>query len=114
MIQEAKFTSSPLEKALEKQIKTIKYQGWKQIHAFKNQDERPAALTNKDYHKYNPRKIFEEIVKERYDEIKELTSEINHNDLIYLFKGNTAKTSLKHILIHTYIFLYILCICLYI
>ena len=35
------------------------------------------ALTNKDGHKYNYRQIFEEIIKERFDEIKELTDEIN-------------------------------------
>ena len=33
----------------------------------------------------------EEIVKKRFDEIKELTNEINQNDLTYYFKGNTAR-----------------------
>ena len=31
--------------------------------------------------------ICEELVKERFDEIKKLTDEINHNDLMYYFKG---------------------------
>ena len=44
------------------------------------------ALTIKD-HKDNYKKI---LVKEIFDEIKESTDEINHNDLIYYFKGYTA------------------------
>ena len=41
------------------------------------------SLTNKDDHKGNifHKKIFEELVKERFDEIKELADEINQNDL---------------------------------
>ena len=51
-----------------------------------------AALTNKDDgHKDNCKQIFEELVKERFDEIKELTDEINQNDLTYHFKSNTSR-----------------------
>ena len=40
------------------------------------------TLTNKDNdHKNNFNKIFEELAKERFDEIKELIDEINHSDL---------------------------------
>ena len=48
------------------------------------QNERLAALTNKDDHKY--KEIFEKLVKERFVEMKELTYEINHEDLTYYFK----------------------------
>ena len=91
VIEQAKFTYSPLDKAFEKQIKTIKDQGRKQIDAITNQNKRLAALTNKDDHKDNYKEIFEDLVKERFDEIKELTAETNHNDFIYYFKGNTAR-----------------------
>ena len=37
IIEQAKFTYSSLRKAFEKQIKTIKYQGEKQIKAIQNQ-----------------------------------------------------------------------------
>ena len=37
------------------------------------------------------KKIFEELVKERFHEIKELIDNINQNDLIYYFKGNTFR-----------------------
>ena len=52
------------------------------------------ALTNKDNHKDNYEEIFEELVKERFDEIKELTDELNQNNLIYYFKGNTFRKRL--------------------
>ena len=42
-----------------------------------------AVLTNKNIYK----EIFDEIVKEKFDEIKELTDEIHHD----YFKGDTAK-----------------------
>ena len=37
------------------------------------------------------KKIFDKVVKEKFDEIKELTYQIDQNDLIYYFKNNTAK-----------------------
>ena len=40
-------------------------------------------MTNKE--------MCEELVKERFDEIKKLTDEINQNDLTYYFKGNNAR-----------------------
>ena len=56
-----------------------------------NQNERLAALSNKDDHKDNYKNIFEELVKERFHEIKEITDEKNQNDLICYFKGNTFR-----------------------
>ena len=41
------------------------------------------ALTNKDDHKDNCKEIFEELVKGRFDKIKEITNEINRNDLTF-------------------------------
>ena len=35
--------------------------------------------------------IFEELVKERFDEMKESINEVNQNDLTYCLKVNTAK-----------------------
>ena len=72
IIEQAKITFSPLGKAFEKQTKRIEEQGRKQIDAITNQNERLAALTNKEDHKDNYQEIFEELVKERFDTIKEL------------------------------------------
>ena len=35
--------------------------------------------------------MFEELVDERFDKIKELSDEINPDDLINHFRGNTAR-----------------------
>ena len=91
IIEQAKFTYTPLGEAFEEQTKTIEEQGKKQIDAITNQNERLVAFTNKDGHKDNYKEIFEKLVNERFDEIKELTDEINHDDLTYYFKGNTAR-----------------------
>ena len=98
MIKEAKFAYSPLRKDFAKEAKTIKKQGKKKIDVITNQNEkldasvniseRLQALTNKDYHKDNYKKLFEESVIERSNEIKERSDEINHDDLIYYFKGD--------------------------
>ena len=49
IIEQAKFTSSPLGKAFEKQIKTIENQGEKQIDALKNLENQNKQLVNVDY-----------------------------------------------------------------
>ena len=76
-MKQAKFAYSLLGNAFEKQTKSIEDQGEKQID----------TITNR---KDNYKEIFEKLAKERFDEIKELTNEISHDDLMYYFKGNTA------------------------
>ena len=80
-----------------KNKKTIEEQVRKQIDAITNQNERIAALTNKDDHKDNYKETFEELVTERFDEIKELTNEINQNNSTYHFKCNTARKKVSMI-----------------
>ena len=41
------------------------------------------ALTNKYDHNYDHKEIFEELVKEKFDEIKKLTNEIKFNKMIW-------------------------------
>ena len=51
------------------------------------------AITNQnqdDDHKDDYKTVFEGLVKERFDEIKQLTHEINQNYFIYYFKSNTS------------------------
>ena len=69
----------------------IEEKGTKKVDAITNQNERSAALANKDDYKDDHKEIFEELVKERFDEIKESTDEINRNDSIYYFKGITFR-----------------------
>ena len=69
---------------------TFEEQGKKQTDAITNQNKGLEALTNKDDHKNVYEKIFDKLVKEKFDEIRELSDEIDYNDLIYCFKNNTT------------------------
>ena len=89
VIEQAKFTYSPLGNVFKKQAKMIEEQRKKQIHAITNQSKKMAVLNNKDDDHY--KQILEELVKGRFDEIKELTSEINKDEFLYYFKGHAAK-----------------------
>ena len=95
IIEQAKFTYSPLGKAFEKQIKTIEDQGGKQIKAIQNQgqvktikkytyDDEDSPLISKQ------KEIFNKLVDERLEEITKLDKEVNPDDLIYRYNGSTA------------------------
>ena len=81
---------------MKKKEKQLEIKEKKQIDPIANRNERLATLTNKDDHKINYKEIFEKIVKERFDEIKELTDKTNQNDLIYYFKANTVRKKIDN------------------
>ena len=91
IIQQAKFTYSPLGKAFEKQIKTIEDQGKKQVKAIQdkqlvnNDDYKDRSLLSKE------RKIFKDIYNKKLDKIEELDNKIDYNNLKY-FIVNSGKT----------------------
>ena len=58
---------------------------------YKSKQKFIEALTNKNHCKSVCKEIFEKLVKERIDEVIELTDEINQNGLIYYFKGNISR-----------------------
>ena len=91
VIEQTKFSHSPLGKVFEKETKMTEEKDEKQIDAITDQKIRLETLSNKDDHKSIDKKIFDRVVIERFDEIKELTNEIDHDDLIYHFKNNTNK-----------------------
>ena len=87
IIQQAKFAYSPLGKALEKQIKTIKDQGKNQVKAI--QDNEQLFNINKDDYKdklllSKEREIFKDIYNKRLDKIEEMNNQIDYNDLDYV------------------------------
>ena len=103
IIEQAKFTYSPLGKAFKKQIKIIEDQGEKQIYALKNlkPKEQTKAITYKsddDNDKTSiSKEIYDEILEERIDEILKMSKEISHSDLVYDFKGPTPSINFgKH------------------
>ena len=99
IIEQAKFTYSPLGKAFEKQIKTIEDQREKQIKAIQDQGQ---IKTIKEYaHDVEDtlliskqKEIFNELVDERVKKITDLDERVNNDDLIYRYKGNTPDLNL--------------------
>ena len=106
IIEQTKFTYSPLGKAFEKQIKTIEDQGQKQIDALeklKDQNKQLVNVNDDDEDKLlhsKERKLFENIYKKRLDKTEELTKKIYGNSLIFtiLSTGETVDFSQKMIL----------------
>ena len=95
IIEQAKFTYSPLGKAFEKQIKTIEDQGEKQIKAIQDQGQvktiKKYIYDNEDTPLISKQKeIFNELVDERLEEITDLDKKVNSDGLIYRYKGNTS------------------------
>ena len=94
IIEQTKFTYSPLGKAFEKQIKSIEDQGEKQIKATQDKGK---VKTIKKY-SYDDddtpfiskqKEIFNALVDERRKKIIDLDERVNMEDLIYQYKGNT-------------------------
>ena len=88
IIQQAKFSYSPLGKAFEKQIKTIEDQGKKQVKAIqynkhlvninKDNDYKDKLLLSKE------REILKDIYNKRLDKIEELNNKIDYDNLQYV------------------------------
>ena len=92
IIEQAKFTYSPLGKAFEKQIKTIEAQGEKQTMALKEHgkqlDKYSGEKESLAHSKQND--IFEELANRRMDEIRDLSQQIDFNNLICHYKNKTV------------------------
>ena len=103
IIEQAKFTSSPLGKAFKKQIKTIEDQEERQIDALK--DLKPKKQTKAITYKSDDgddddddddddktsisKEIYNEILGQRIDEILQMSKGISHSGLVHDFKGPT-------------------------
>ena len=91
IIEQAKFTYSPLEKVFEKQIKqikTIENKGEKQVKAIEQREkqlaESNALIKNYDY--YTEKEMFNKLIDGRRDEILKLSEKTNDDDLKYHYK----------------------------
>ena len=95
MIQQAKFAYSPSGKALEKQIKTIKDQGKKQVKAIQDNKQLVNINKNDDYKDKlllsKEREIFKDIYNKRLDKIEELSNKIDYDNLKYVVVGTGDK-----------------------
>ena len=84
IIEQAKFTYSPLGKAFEKQIKAIEDRGKKPVDALKSIK---SGSNNKST---ITKEIYDKILEERMDKILETRNKIDFSNLIYDFKGETT------------------------
>ena len=87
IIEQPKFTYSPLEKAFEKQTKTIEDQGEKQVDALKVLE--PKAIESESNKQSISKDIYNKLIEERMDEILDMSKEIDYGNLVYNFKGST-------------------------
>ena len=95
IIEQAKFTYSPLGKAFEKQTKTIEDQGEKQIKA--TRDKRSIKSIEKFNYDINDspivlqeKEIYNKLTEESFEKISTLDKRDNIDKLIFKFRGNTA------------------------
>ena len=99
IIEQTKFTYSPLGKAFDKQIKTIKDKGKKQVDAL-NTLKSDNDIRIKKY-TYDPndtpfiskrKELFNKLVDEKLEKITDLDKRVNRDDLIYRYKGKLTDT----------------------
>ena len=90
IIEQAKFTYSPLENAFDKQIKTIEDQGQKQVDALENLKlkEQKAIEDKSDDKILMQKENCNRLLGDRLDEIQKISKEINFNNLTYHFKDS--------------------------
>ena len=95
IIEQSKFTSSPLGRAFEKQIKTIENQGKKQIDALETlkSKEQTKPIENKSNNKSKAASIFDSLINKRKRLMKELFDNVDHNNLKFEFVGPTKDVS---------------------
>ena len=97
MVEQAKFTYSPIGKAFEKQIKTIQSQVEKQIKATEGHGKQLVESNELIKKNFNinkdsipleeQRNMFNELVEERSSEFMNLEKRINPDNLIYMYKA---------------------------
>ena len=95
IIEQAKFTYSPLGRAFEKQIKTIENQGKTQIDALETlkSKEQTKPIENKSNNKSKAASIFDSLINKRKRLMKELFDNVDHNNLKFEFVGPTKDVS---------------------
>ena len=96
IIEQAKFTYSPLGKAFQEQTKTIKEQGEKQIKAI--QDKRPIKSIKKFSYHINDspivlkeKEMYNKLTEESFENINKLDKMVGtgKGKLVFKYKGNT-------------------------
>ena len=91
IIEQSKFTYSPLGKAFEKQINTIKDQAQKQIEALESlkQKERTKPIEDKSNNRAEAAIIFNDLINKREEIMSELHDSVDYNNLNFEYVGPT-------------------------
>ena len=99
IIEQARFTYSPLGKTFQKQTKTIEDQEEKQIKAIKDNKEQSVNINSGDYKDklllLKEREIFKDIYNRRLDKIEELNNKIDYNNLKYVVANSGDEYAIK-------------------
>ena len=95
IIEQTKFTYSPLGKAFEKQIKTVQDQGKKQVDALKNLKLKEKTKPIKDIPNNQSRAtiIFNDLINKRKELMSELYDSFDYNNLHFEYVGPTKDVS---------------------
>ena len=96
VIQQVRFTYSPLGKAFKKQIKTIEDQGEKQIDALKDlkPKEQAKPIEDKSNNQSKATIIFNELINKRKELMSELYDSVDYNNLNFEHVGPTKDVSI--------------------
>ena len=91
IIEQTKFTYSPLGKAFDKQIKTIEDQGKKQVDALENlkPKEETKPIEDKSNNQSKATIIFNELINKRKELMSELYDSVDYNNLNFEYVGPT-------------------------
>ena len=92
IIEQAKFTSFPLGKAFEKQIKTIKDKGEKQIKAIEDLKPKEQTKAIKD-NLWRATIIFNNLINKIKKIMSELYDSVDKNELYFEYEGPTKDVS---------------------
>ena len=95
IIEQARFTYSPLGKPFEKQIKTIEDQGKKQVEALENLKlkEETKPIVDKPNNQSRNTIIFLELINKRKELMGELYDNVDYNNLEFEYVGPTNDES---------------------
>ena len=91
LIEQAKFTYSPLGKAFEKKIKTAEDQGQKQVKVLENlkPKEQTKPIEDKSNNQSKATTIFNDLINKRKETMSELYDSVDHNNLKFKYIGPT-------------------------
>ena len=95
IIEQTKFTYSPLGKAFDKQIKTIEDQGKKQVDALEKlkPKEETKPIENKSNNQSKASTIFNELISKRKELMNKLFDSVDYNNSKFEYVGPTEDVS---------------------